>query len=199
MNRARAAPPGVASSPLLLDAAHDQEDDGRQILELQYLYQPLDKLDTGEMRKMARDLGQTFNPEEDENILRLLSLMQLEEEFKDRLKAALQAGISHQVLNARKHTEESQIIAQAARSGDHRLYGGQCGYQAGQIANAGGCQPSAHPGRNPDPYDMSMEGATRRCGDGPAGYGPRAAGATYLDQRDMGAYHLGCTSSVRAA
>ena len=34
-----------------------------------------------------------------------------------RLAADLQAGIPHEVLNARKHTEESQIIAGAGAFG----------------------------------------------------------------------------------
>ena len=36
---------------------------------------------------------------------------------KARLIGVLQAGIPHQVLNARKHTEESQIIAGAGAFG----------------------------------------------------------------------------------
>src|SRR5574341_2503661 len=39
------------------------------------------------------------------------------EEATNRLKAILQAGVPHQVLNARKHTEESQIIAGAGAFG----------------------------------------------------------------------------------
>jgi preprotein translocase subunit SecA len=69
------------------------------------------------MRKMARELGISFNPEDSDNLDTILSLLELKPEHKERLHAVLQAGIPHQVLNARKHTEESQIIAGAGAYG----------------------------------------------------------------------------------
>ncbi len=48
--------------------ANNREEDGRQIPELQFLNEPLEKLDIGEMRKMTRDLGISFNPEEAANM-----------------------------------------------------------------------------------------------------------------------------------
>ena len=96
---------------------NNREEDGRLIEELQPLNAPLDQLQVPEMRKMARDLGISFNPEEPENITRLLEILDLPESDSGRLKADLEAGIPHQVLNARKHTEESQIIAGAGAFG----------------------------------------------------------------------------------
>ncbi len=96
---------------------NNREEDGRLIEELQPLNAPLDQLQVPEMRKMARDLGISFNPEEPENITRLLEILDLPESDSGRLKADLEAGIPHQVLNARKHTEESQIIAGAGSFG----------------------------------------------------------------------------------
>ncbi len=96
---------------------NDREEDGRLIEELQPLNAPLDQLQVPDMRKMARDLGISFNPEEPENITRLLEILDLPESDSGRLKADLEAGIPHQVLNARKHTEESQIIAGAGAFG----------------------------------------------------------------------------------
>jgi preprotein translocase subunit SecA len=97
--------------------ANNREEDGRQIPELQFLNEPLEKLDIGEMRKMTRDLGISFTPEEAANVDRLASMMNIPHQNSPRLIAALQAGISHEVLNARKHTEESQIIAGAGSYG----------------------------------------------------------------------------------
>ena len=51
------------------------------------------------------------------NFATLLEILNLNEEATDRLKTILQAGVPHQVLNARKHTEESQIIAGAGAFG----------------------------------------------------------------------------------
>ncbi|MDD5466913.1 MAG: hypothetical protein PHS96_03820 [Anaerolineales bacterium] len=98
--------------------ANQREEDGRAIPDLQFLNAPLDQLDTAQMRKLARDLEiPPFNPEEPSNLARLLELLRLAPEDEKRLTAVLQGGIPHQVLNARKHTEESQIIAGAGAFG----------------------------------------------------------------------------------
>ncbi|PWB51112.1 MAG: hypothetical protein C3F13_14725 [Anaerolineales bacterium] len=96
---------------------NNREEDGRLIEELVPLNAPLDQLQVAEMRKMARDLGISFNPEDPENLSRLIEILELTPEDSGRLKGDLEAGISHQVLNARKHTEESQIIAGAGAFG----------------------------------------------------------------------------------
>jgi preprotein translocase subunit SecA len=111
----------LALTLLLRDAyirAKGIQEDGRQIPELQFLYaSPLADLDTGVLRRMARDLDLIFNPEDPANLQRLLALLELPATHLDRLAADLSAGIPHQVLNARKHTEESQIIASAGAYG----------------------------------------------------------------------------------
>ncbi len=91
----------------------------RAIPELQPLYVPLDKLDMGDMRQLARNLGinMSFNAEDPANLDRILSLLHLPEERRNRLVKVLQAGVPHQVLNARKHDEESKIIAKAGAFG----------------------------------------------------------------------------------
>ncbi len=96
---------------------NDRVEDGRLIEELQPLNASLDELQVPEMRKMARDLGISFNPQDPENLPKLLDILDLTEADAERLKADLDAGIGHQVLNARKHTEESQIIAGAGAFG----------------------------------------------------------------------------------
>lgn len=91
----------------------------RAIPELQPLYKPLEKLETSELRQMARTLGITmsFNPEDSDNLSRLMRLLDLKPEHKARLTKVLQGGVPHQVLNARKHDEESKIIAKAGAFG----------------------------------------------------------------------------------
>jgi preprotein translocase subunit SecA len=120
-NRLKAEPLRRLAQVLLLRQAwlekNNREEDGRQIPELQFLNGPLEQLDISNMRKMARDLGISFNPEDVSNLDRLLQLMELSASDSPRLIADLQAGIPHQVLNARKHTEESQIIAGAGAFG----------------------------------------------------------------------------------
>jgi preprotein translocase subunit SecA len=96
---------------------NNRQEDGRLIEELQPLNAPLDQLQVPDMRKMARDLGISFNPSDPENLARLLEIFELTPADGERMKADLESGIAHQVLNARKHTEESQIIAGAGAFG----------------------------------------------------------------------------------
>jgi preprotein translocase subunit SecA len=69
------------------------------------------------MRKLARQLDLSMTPEDDSNLHRLAGILRVDPGDEGRLRDALQAGISHEVLNARKHTEESQIIAGAGALG----------------------------------------------------------------------------------
>jgi len=110
----------LAQVTLLRDAwirEHDHIEDGRQIAELQFLMAPLDKLQTSQLRTLSRELGIPLNPASDENIKRLLILLDLPIDRQERLNSSLMGGIPAQVLNARKHTEESQIIAGAGSYG----------------------------------------------------------------------------------
>ncbi len=120
-NRLRAEPIRRLAQVLLIrDAwfeAHDQIEDGMQVEALQPFNTPLDQLNTSAMRKMARELEISFNPEDEQNLQRMLKILGLEPIHEDRLVSILQGGVPHNVLNARKHTEESQIIAGAGAFG----------------------------------------------------------------------------------
>ncbi len=138
--------------------------DGRQIPELQYLNHILDLLNVSDMRKMARELEISFNPEEASNLERLLKELDLPLELAPRLKSALEGGIPHQVLNARKHTEESQIIAGAGAFGAVTIATNMAG--RGVDIKLGGELPEdmiksvnrvLKRAGHPDPYDLRME------------------------------------------
>ncbi|MEW6650718.1 MAG: hypothetical protein AB1453_11085 [Chloroflexota bacterium] len=97
---------------------HNRQESEVAIPELQFLYKPLPDLNIGDLRAFARAVGMTsINPEEGENLDRLLNLLNLGEEDRPRLVKVLQGGVAHQVLNARKHDEESLIIARAGAFG----------------------------------------------------------------------------------
>ncbi|MBA4379918.1 MAG: hypothetical protein C0393_04415, partial [Anaerolinea sp.] len=96
---------------------NDRLEDGRLIPELAPLNRPLEQFRPEELRPMARDLGLSLNPEDQANLTRLLEILSLSSEDENRLKSVLQGGVPHQVLNARKHTEESQVIAGAGAFG----------------------------------------------------------------------------------
>ncbi len=89
-----------------------------EIKELQFLNRPLNELNVAEMRPIARQAGlSSINPEDPDLFERLLKLLDVAPENGSRIIAALQGGLPHQVLNARKHDEESQIIARAGSFG----------------------------------------------------------------------------------
>jgi preprotein translocase subunit SecA len=97
--------------------AHNREEDGRQVDELIPLGEPLGTLQPGVLRTISKPLSLTLNPEDKANVDRLLELLNLPEDARPRLVQVLQKGIPHQVLNAKKHAEESQIIAGAGAFG----------------------------------------------------------------------------------
>ncbi|GAB4504666.1 MAG: hypothetical protein Fur0043_16600 [Anaerolineales bacterium] len=98
--------------------ANNREEDGRLIEEFVPFNVPLEKVEVSQLRKLGQSVGvASLNPDDPANLPVLLEILGLPQEYADRLKSALQAGVPHQVLNARKHTEESQIIAGAGAFG----------------------------------------------------------------------------------
>ncbi len=94
---------------------------GRDVMstpELDQLYAPLDQLRSPELRRMGREFGlNSLSPLDEDNQVRLLEIFELSPDDWPRLDAVIKAGVQHQVLNARKHTEESKIIADAGAFG----------------------------------------------------------------------------------
>jgi preprotein translocase subunit SecA len=97
--------------------AHEIPDDGMRVEELQQLYGPLDSLSTALMRPFAKELDLAMNPVKPENIEQLIRFLGLSAEHQVRLTQALEGGVPHNVLNAKKHAAESAIIANAGAFG----------------------------------------------------------------------------------
>ncbi len=86
--------------------------------ELKPLSEPLDKLRMSELRRIGTQNGMiTLDLADESNKANLLEMLKLQDKDWSRLKALFDAGVPHQVLNARKHTEESLIIAGAGAFG----------------------------------------------------------------------------------
>jgi len=97
---------------------NDREEDGRVIPELAQFNEPLDNISPDTLRKFIQPFGATtISLDDPANLSIVLGILRLDESSVERLKKVLQGGVSHQVLNARKHTEESQIIADAGSFG----------------------------------------------------------------------------------
>ncbi|HCB02184.1 MAG TPA: hypothetical protein DEP19_07355, partial [Anaerolineae bacterium] len=98
--------------------ANNLEEDGRLITDLVPFNESIDKITPDALRAFIKPHGLTNISLDDENNLgTVLTLLNLPESAKERLKKIFQGGVPHQVLNARKHTEESQIIAGAGAFG----------------------------------------------------------------------------------
>ncbi len=97
---------------------NDREMIEQKVPELEFLNEPLDQLNISQMRKFARDLGlESVNPQDPENLKRGLDILDLPEKYSSRLNDVLGAGVTHRVLNARKHDEEALIISKAGAFG----------------------------------------------------------------------------------
>ncbi len=97
---------------------NNREESEIAIPELQFLYKPLPELNAGDLRQFSRTVGMlSINPEDPANQTQLQKLLEIGADDLPRLVRALQGGVPHQVLNARKHDEESQIIARAGAFG----------------------------------------------------------------------------------
>ena len=98
--------------------ANNLEEDGRLIAELVPFNEPIDKITPDALRKFIAPYGMTNISLDDANNLKtLLELLRLPDHVGDRLKVIFQGGVPHHVLNARRHTEESQVIAGAGAFG----------------------------------------------------------------------------------
>jgi preprotein translocase subunit SecA len=83
----------------------------KSIPELEFLNQPLPKLAVDEIRRFSQKIGMpSINPENANNLTFLLDFLSLPEENRADLEAVIRGGIQHEVLNALKHDQESQII-----------------------------------------------------------------------------------------
>ncbi len=142
-----------------------REEDALSTPELDQLNLPLDKLRSVEMRRLGREFElQSLSPLDESNKQALLDIFHLSPEDGDRLEAVVKAGVQHQVLNARKHTEESKIIASAGAFGAVTLATNMAG--RGVDIKLGGELPEenltnvnrllAEKGEE-DPYNMQMQ------------------------------------------
>jgi len=116
----------LALCTLVLDRAwtmHNQKQLTREELDQirQVVNERLEELEIGRLRTLARKLGIDPDPLHPANLKRFAELIKIPEEHMDkalaRLEEALKDGVPHNVLNAKHHEREAQIIAEAGRLG----------------------------------------------------------------------------------
>ena len=90
----------------------------RAVPDLAPFNQPLPDLRIPDLRQFAQKIGvHSINLESPENVHALLDFFNISEKYQDRLLNVIKGGIPHQVLNALKHDQESQIIESAGAFG----------------------------------------------------------------------------------
>jgi preprotein translocase subunit SecA len=85
----------------------------RVVPELAPLNAPLTEIDASNLRQHAQKIAvQPIQLENDENLDMLIDFLGLEisDDYRELLSGIIKGGINHQVLNALKHDQESQII-----------------------------------------------------------------------------------------
>ncbi len=110
----------LANVTILRDAyleTHGIPDDGMRVDAIVPLYESIETLNSTVVRQFARELGVSLSPTRPENLERLGAILGLEAEHFPSLSQVLEGGIRHNVLNAKKHDEESRIIADAGALG----------------------------------------------------------------------------------
>ncbi len=79
-------------------------------------YQRLENVRLDRMTRLLEAGGRPADPTDPANVAELAEIIILKSD-QDRLRGLLQRGVPHQVLNAKYHEQEAEIIAQAGRSG----------------------------------------------------------------------------------
>ena len=98
-------------------AANPQADPQAPIPELNFTNRPLGLLDAARLTRQMEANKLELEPAAPANLETILKMFQLPASYRERLATVLENGIAHQVLNARYHYEESQIIAGAGTPG----------------------------------------------------------------------------------
>ena len=145
--------------------ANNLEEDGRLIADLVPFNEPIEKVTPDALRSFIKPHGMSnISLDDDHNLNTLLEILGLPESVKPRLKNVFQGGVSHQVLNARRHTEESQIIAGAGSFGAVTIATNMAGRGVdiklgGELAEEIIAEVNRVLGKNgyENPFDMTME------------------------------------------
>jgi len=175
--------------------------------QLDFLNQPLDSLKMPELRRLANELGlESIDVNDPINHAAILQILNLNPEDLPRLLPIFEAGIPHNVLNARRHTEESLVIASAGAFGAVTIATNMAG--RGVDIKLGGELPEetlsvvnrvlANAGI-PDPYNLRMQdrlAALQRIPESEYVYQAEEVHAflTYMDEmarvRELGGLHV---------
>lgn len=115
----------LCQSKLLMEKTPSLSKEQRQEY-LQALRKPIESMSRHELRPIAKALGVDMEPDSAANVDAALQMLEVVDEhtteedlqrYRERLTRVLREGVPHNVLNAKYHEQEGQIIAQAGRPG----------------------------------------------------------------------------------
>ncbi|UCH35607.1 MAG: preprotein translocase subunit SecA [Armatimonadota bacterium] len=115
LKRVAATEAALAGAIEKLEAGQDLGGEIRRIADL-ITYEKLEDVRVARLPALCQAFGIPPDPCDEDNVRALAGIIGLDGHTYD-LRAVLQQGIPHQVLNAKYHEMEAQIIAQAGRSG----------------------------------------------------------------------------------
>ena len=108
----------LAGTIVLRDAIEKSNLSGDEKKQLhQLLNAKFEELDLHKIGKVAKRLDLDPEMTSDENVLKVAMLLDIHPSGRKRLKESLQDGIVHNILNAKYHEMEAEIISQAGRRG----------------------------------------------------------------------------------
>jgi len=122
-----------------------------------------EELSLARLSPLARELGVKLDMTDPENLDELCGLLGVAPEHRDRLRQLLKEGIPHNVLNAKYHEREAEIIAEAGRKGAVTIATNMAGRGVDIIL--GGADQDAGPGqRSPEALEVVALGGLHIVG-----------------------------------
>lgn len=123
-------------------------EDKKQLHEL--LNSKFDELSLGRFSTMAKQLGFRLDMLDEENVRDLAKALGLEEEYVPALRQVLKEGIVHNVLNAKYHEREAEIVAEAGKEGAVTIATNMAGRGVDIILGGPDQSPSPEGERSPE-------------------------------------------------
>jgi len=139
-------------------------------------YQKLDEVRVARLPALCQAFGIAADPCDEGNVVALADIIGLDGHTYD-LRATLQQGIPHQVLNAKYHEMEAEIIAEAGRSGTVTiatnmagrgvdiLLGGNPERLARHLLRERGIDPDGEEPVPPEEWQRALAEAKQQCED----------------------------------
>ncbi|MEI6914397.1 MAG: preprotein translocase subunit SecA, partial [Armatimonadota bacterium] len=117
------------------------------------------ELSFGHLNSLAKELGVKLEMLDQDNLVELCKLLGLQDDQTDHLRMVLKDGIVHNVLNAKYHEREAEIIADAGKAGAVTIATNMAGRGVDIILGG-----PLHEGQTPEERDAEADVVRQRGG-----------------------------------